>query len=287
MQGNIGFIGTGTMGSRMVERFLKDKHSVTVYNRSKEKIKPLVKLGAKAADTIAGLVNGTDYICISVSDDSAIKEVVKQITQADCQGKVVISLSTISPDAAEEINKAVAAKQAHFLDAPVSGSAPQVEAAQLLVFAGGEEAVFNDVRPLFKAISKASYYLGPAGNGSRMKLVANALLGLGAQALAEALLLGQRMGLAKAKIIEVLNDTAVVSPSQKIKMQAALADDYPAAFSLANMYKDYGLILEQASTTRTPMPATAAASNVSAIAMARTPDADFAVIIQVLEEITT
>jgi len=282
----IGFIGTGTMGSRMVERFIADKHKVVVFNRSKDKVKPLVKIGAKAADTIQDLVKKADCICISVSNDAAINDVVDQILQSDCQGKIIISLSTISPDAAEELGQVITAKKAHFLDAPVSGSAPQVESAQLLIFVGGEEKVYDEVKSIFSAISKTSYYMGPVGNGSRMKLVTNTLLGLGAQALAEALLLGQRMGMTKERIIEVLNDTVVVSASQKIKMQNALTDEYPAAFSLANMYKDFGLILEQAHNTSTPMPATAAAKQISSIGMACKLDSDFAVVIKVLEDIT-
>jgi 3-hydroxyisobutyrate dehydrogenase len=120
-----------------------------------------------------------------------------------------------------------------------------------------------------------------------MKLVTNTLLGLGAQALAEALLLGKRMGMSKDKMIEVLSESAVVSASQKIKMQNARTDDYPVAFSLANMYRDFGLILEQAHTTDTPMPATAAAQQVSAMGMARKLDADFAIVIRLLEEMTS
>ena len=287
MKKNIGFIGTGTMGSRMAERLLSNGHEVTAFNRSKDKVKPLVKLGAHAADSIPELVKRSDYICISVSNDQALKDIVGQVVHSDCQDKVIISFSTISPATAEELTEVVSAKRAHFLDAPVSGSAPQVESAQLLIFVGGKETVYKGAQPIFDALSKATYYLGPAGNGSRMKLVTNTLLGLGAQALAEALLLGQRMGMSKDKMIAVLSDTAVVSPSQKIKMQDALADEYPVAFSLANMYKDYGLILEQAHSTATPMPATAAAKQVSALAMAGNKlDADFAVVIQVLEQLT-
>lgn len=282
----IGFIGTGTMGSRMVERFIANKQKVIVFNRSKNKVKPLLTIGAQAAETIPELVAKSDYICISVSNDEAIKEVVQQVISTACQDKIIISFSTISPDTAEEIDKLMTGQKAHFLDAPVSGSAPQVESATLLIFVGGEEKVYNEIKPLFSAISKASHYVGSAGNGSRMKLVTNTLLGLGAQALAEALLLGQRMGVRKEKIVEVLNDTVVVSGSQKIKMQNALANDYPVAFSLANMYKDFNLILEQAHKTATPMPATAAAKQISAIGMARKLDADFAVVIQLLDDLT-
>ncbi|MDB5163732.1 MAG: Hgd [Candidatus Saccharibacteria bacterium] len=286
MEKSIGFIGMGTMGSRMAARLLGAGHRVTVFNRDKAKTKPLVQQGATAADTIPELVRNVDYICISVSNDQATREIIDQIVQAECTSKTIISLSTISPDTAAEVAKVIASHKAQYLDAPVSGSAPQVEAAQLVIFVGGEKATFDDAQPIFRAISKTAYLIGPAGDGSRMKLVTNTLLGLGAQSLAEALLLGQRMGMDKRKMIEVLSETAVVSPSQKIKLQNALANDYPVAFSLANMYKDYGLILDQARSTNTPLPATAAAEQIAAIGMARQLDADFAVVIRLLEEFT-
>lgn len=276
----------GTMGSRMAARLLDAGHDVTVFNRDTSKTKPLIAQGATAVGTIPELVNKVDYICISVYDDEATKEVVRTALDAQCKGKLFISLSTISPGTAEELAHDITSKQAHFLDAPVSGSAPQVESGQLVIFVGGEQVKFNDARPIFKAISKAAYYMGPAGDGSRMKLVANTLLGVGAQVLAEALLLGQRMGMQKGIMIDALGDIAAVSPSQKIKLQSALNNDYSVAFSLANMYKDYGLILEQAHRTNTPMPVTAASEQISAIGMARGLDADFAVVIRILEEIS-
>lgn len=126
--------------------------------------------------------------------------------------------------------------------------------------------------------------MGSAGNGSRMKLVVNTLLGLGVQALAESLVLGARMGISKSKLVEVLNQTVVVSPSQKIKMQNVLSDNYDVAFSLSNMYKDFGLILDQAQKTFTPMPATMASLQVSAVGMSQKLDKDFSIVIKLLEE---
>lgn len=284
MSKNIGFVGTGTIGSRMIARLLQDKHTVSVYNRNKAATKPLVNMGANPVDSIQDLVKSADFICISVPDDRAIKDVVDQALTADCKGKVFISLSTISPDVAVELSEIITKNKAYFLDAPVSGSAPQVEAGQLVIFVGGNETKFKEAKPIFNAISKETYYMGPAGNGSRMKLVVNTLLGLGVQALAESLTLGERMGISKAKLVEVLNHTVVVSPSQKIKMQNALADNYDVAFSLANMYKDFGLILDQARKTSTPMPATATAVQVSAVGMSRKLDKDFSVVIKLLEE---
>ncbi|MDB5180140.1 MAG: Hgd [Candidatus Saccharibacteria bacterium] len=284
MSKTIGFVGTGTMGSRMIVRLLTDKNTVTVLNRNKDETKPLATYGAHLSDSIQDLVKSSDFICISVPDDRAIKEVITQAISADCKGKVFISLSTISPDMAVELSEIVAKNDAYFLDAPVSGSAPQVEAAQLIIFVGGDESKFKEATSIFSSISKETFYMGPAGNGSRMKLVANALLGLGIQALAESLTLGQRMGISKSKLIEVLNNTAVVSPSQKMKMQNALSDTYDVAFSLANMHKDFGLIANQAHNTFTPMPATAAATQVTASGMSKKLDKDFSVVIQLLEE---
>jgi 3-hydroxyisobutyrate dehydrogenase len=284
MDKTIGFVGTGTMGSRMIIRLLANKHNVTVYNRNEAATKPLVKKGATLSDSIQDLVKSTDFICVSVPDDRAIKDVITQAVSIDCRGKVFISLSTISPDMAVELSEIITKSNAYFLDAPVSGSAPQVETAQLILFVGGNEAEFKDAKPIFSSFSKETYYMGPAGNGSRMKLVVNTLLGLGVQALAESLTLGERMGISKSKLIEVLNNTVVVSPSQKIKMQNALSNNYDVAFSLSNMYKDFGLILDQAQKTCTPMPATAASIQVDAVGMSRKLDKDFSVVIKLLEE---
>jgi 3-hydroxyisobutyrate dehydrogenase len=280
----IGFVGTGAMGSRMIVRLLEEGHRVNVYNRNKDATKPLIKKGAGPIDNVRDLVKSADFICISVPDDRAIKDVVTQGVSGNCTGKVFISLSTISPDMAVELSEVITDKKAYFLDAPVSGSAPQVEAAQLVIFVGGDEIKYKDAKSIFSAISKETYYMGPAGNGSRMKLVVNTLLGLGVQALAESLTLGERMGISKNKLVEVLNNTVVVSPSQKIKMQNALSNNYDVAFSLSNMYKDFGLILDQAQKTFTPMPATAASLQVDAIGMSRKLDKDFSVVIKLLEE---
>jgi 3-hydroxyisobutyrate dehydrogenase-like beta-hydroxyacid dehydrogenase len=284
MSKTIGFVGTGTMGSRMIVRLLADKHTVTALNRNEEQAKPLAAHGARLSDSIQDLVQATDVICISVPDDRAIKEVITQAVSAGCTGKVFISLSTISPDMAVELSEIITQHNAYFLDAPVSGSAPQVEAAQLVIFVGGDEAKVKDAAPIFSSFSRETVYMGPTGNGSRMKLVTNTLLGLGVQALAESLTLGERMGISKSKLVEVLSNTAVVSPSQKMKMQNALSDTYDVAFSLANMYKDFGLISDQARKTFTPMPATAAAIQVTATGMSKKLDKDFSVVIKLLEE---
>lgn len=111
MDKTIGFVGTGTMGSRMIERLLMKGHKVTVYNRNKNATKPLVEKGAEPVDKMQNLVKSADFICISVPDDSAIKDVVTKAVSNDCADKVFISLSTISPDMAMELSEMITDKK--------------------------------------------------------------------------------------------------------------------------------------------------------------------------------
>jgi 3-hydroxyisobutyrate dehydrogenase-like beta-hydroxyacid dehydrogenase len=120
-----------------------------------------------------------------------------------------------------------------------------------------------------------------------MKLCVNTLLGLGVQALAEAIALGEKSGLPRERLVQVLSETAVVSPSQKSKLENARKDEYPAAFPLRLMLKDFGLILETATQLSVPMPATDAAARVAAAEhdrqVAAHRDDDFSVVIRAME----
>ena len=127
--------------------------------------------------------------------------------------------------------------------------------------------------------------MGPSGMGTTMKLVVNTLLGLNMQAIAEALILGEKSGLERAQLIEVLKQTAVISPRQKVALENAAQREYPSNFPLPLMFKDFGLILRQASELAVPMPATAAAQQVYAIAENKGIEEDVAAIIAVMEEL--
>jgi 3-hydroxyisobutyrate dehydrogenase-like beta-hydroxyacid dehydrogenase len=173
------------------------------------------------------------------------------------------------------------------LDAPVSGSTVQAEQGQLVIFVGGEADVYQQCRPLLAVLGSKTFYLGPSGSGATMKLCVNTLLGLGIQALAEAIALGTKAGLERARFLDALGETAVVSPSQKAKLANARTDTYPAAFAQRLMFKDFGLIVETALELSVPMPATAAAVQVAAAEHARElaaqRDEDFSVVIRAME----
>jgi len=187
------------------------------------------------------------------------------------------------------LHDAARAKGVAVLDAPVSGSTPQAEQGQLVIFVGGEEDVYQKCQPLLAVLGSKTLYMGPGGSGTTMKLCANTLLGLGVQALAEAFALGEKGGLSRERLAQVLSETAVVSPSQKSKLENARKNEYPAAFPRRLMFKDFGLIAETAMELSVPMPATAAAVQVAAAEHARQlaahSDEDFSVVVRTMERL--
>jgi 3-hydroxyisobutyrate dehydrogenase-like beta-hydroxyacid dehydrogenase len=286
MEKRLGFIGLGSMGSRMAARLLDAGYHLTVYNRTPERAQQLVEKGATSVAGVGELMEQSDFILLSLSDDEAVAKVANDSLARAAKGKVFIDLSTVLPATSIQMAKNAQAAGATWLDAAVSGSTPQAEAGELVIMVGGEQPIFKQSEPILSHLGHKIYYMGPSGSGAKTKLSVNILLGLGVQAIAEALVLGQRMGLDKSRLIEVLSESVVVSPSQKIKLANAQADDYRAAFPLRLMYKDLGLIMAEAGATSTPLPAVAAARQIAAIGMAKElNDEDFSVVIRLMEEL--
>ena len=286
----VGFIGLGAMGSRMAGRLLAARHDVLVYNRTPERTRPLEQSGAKVAPTAKQLAAGVDVVCSSVANDAALEEVMFGPDGALAgarPGTVVIEMSTVSPRTSRRLHEAARSKGVAVLDAPVSGSTVQAEQGQLVIFVGGEEDVYQKCQPILAVLGSKTFYLGLSGAGATMKLCVNTLLGLGVQALAEAIALGLKAGLPRERFIQVLGETAVVSPSQKAKLENARKDEYPPAFALRLMLKDFGLIVETGMELSVPMPATAAAVQVAAAERGRQlathSDEDFSVVVRAME----
>ena len=288
----VGFIGLGAMGSRMASRLVAAHHDVVVYNRTPERARPLEQRGAKVAATPKQLAAGTDIVFSSVANDAALEQVMFGPDGALAgarAGTIVVEMSTVNPRASRRLHEAARSKGVAVLDAPVSGSTVQAEQGQLVMFVGGEEDVYQSCQPILAVLGSKTFYLGPSGAGATMKLCVNTLLGLGVQALAEAIALGVKAGLPRERFLQVLGETAVVSPSQKSKLENARKDDYPAAFALRLMFKDFGLIVETAMELSVAMPATAAAVQVAAAEHARQvaahSDEDFSVVVRAMERL--
>ena len=288
----VGFIGLGAMGSRMAGRLLAAHHELVVYNRTRERTRPLEQHGAKVVATPRELAAAVDIVCSSVANDVALEQVMfgpDGALAGTRAGTIVIELSTVNPRTSRRLHAAARGNGVSVLDAPVSGSTAQAEQGQLVIFVGGEEDVYEKCQPILAVLGSKTFYLGPSGAGATMKLCVNMLLGLGVQALAEAIALGVKAGLPRERFLQVLGETAVVSPSQKSKLENVRKDEYPAAFALRLMFKDFGLIVETAMELSVPMPATAAAVQVAAAEHARQlaahTDEDFSAVVRAMERL--
>ena len=280
------------MGSRMAGRLLAAGYDLTVFNRRRrDPIRTLQQGGAKAAETPGEVARNADVILVSVADDAAVESVMTGADGALYEaraGAILINLSTVSPALSRRLSETALLMGVAVLDAPVSGSTPQAEQGELVVFVGGEQAAYERCRAILAVLAKESFYIGPAGSGSTMKLCVNALLGLGAQAVAEAVALGMKAGLERGRFLDVLGATVVLSPSQRSKLENVRKDTYPPTFPLRLMLKDFGLILDSALGLSVPMPMTAAAHQVSSAEFARQSadgrDEDFSSVVRAMAE---
>ena len=283
----IGFIGMGHMGSHMVPRLLNAGYPMTLYDRTKEKAQQVAQQSADVADTPADLAASCGIVISCVTNDAALEDVMSGPNSALAgghDGSIFIDMSTVSPGASRKMYNAAKEKGFPMLDAAMSGSVPQVEQGSLVLFVGGDQQIYEQCQPILQVFSKQIFYMGSSGMGTSMKLVVNTLLGLGMQALAEAIALGQKAGLGKEQLLDVLGQTAVIAPNVKGKLENVKREEYPTNFALSLMHKDFSLILNEAYEQSVSMPATAAAQQMFSAALAAGMDEDISAIVKYMEE---
>jgi 3-hydroxyisobutyrate dehydrogenase-like beta-hydroxyacid dehydrogenase len=286
----LGFIGLGAMGGRMARRLLAAGYELTVYDRNHDRARALESDGAKFASTPKQVAASVDVMLSSLTDDVAVQEVMfgpEGALSGARTATIFIEMSTVSAQTSLRLHEAAGTRAVDVLDAPVSGSTPQAEEGQLVILVGGKEHVYRKCLAMLTVLGKQSFYMGPAGSGTATKLCLNTLLGVGIQALAEAIALGLRSGLDHGRLLHMLGETMVLSPSQKSKLEHAKTGEYPATFPLRLMYKDFGLIAQRALELAVAMPSTAAAAQVCAVEHARNEaqgDEDFSAVIRTAQQ---
>lgn len=279
----LGFIGMGRMGSGMSKRFLSAGYHVTVYDRTKEKAESIRQAGADIAPMPKELAAGCDFVLSCVTDDAALEQVMygKDGALAGLRkGSTIIDLSTVSHGASQRLYHSAKEQGSVMIDAPVSGSIPQVEQGSLVIFVGGDEETYKGCRPILNVIGKTSIYMGPSGMGTTMKLVVNTLLGVGMAALAEAISLGEKAGMSKDLLLNTLEQTSVLTMAQKAKLANVRSGNYPTQFALSLISKDLALVLDLASKVNVPMPASSAARQTYDAAKAEYGNEDFSAVVE-------
>jgi 3-hydroxyisobutyrate dehydrogenase len=284
----VGFIGLGAMGQLMARRLLDNGFKLIAYDHTSRKATTLVADGATTTPSVRQLARKSEVIISCLPNDEAVLSVYQGpegVLACANPGSIVIEMSTVSPDTSRLLHRMGREHGIEVLDVAISGSTPAAEQGTLTLLGGGDAKVFDACQPIFSAVAKQYFLLGPSGSGTAMKLVVNALLGVNMQAIAEAVAFGEKAGLNRELLLEVLAKTAVVSPAHQNKLLRAGRDDYSPQFPLRLMNKDFRLILEKAGELGAPMPVTAAALQVNAARAAVNGDEDFSSVISEMERL--
>ncbi|TDD96225.1 NAD(P)-dependent oxidoreductase [Flavobacterium cellulosilyticum] len=240
----LGWIGLGNMGNPMVRNLLKAGFKVAVYNRTKDKETPLIEAGAIPATSPQELMENCDVIVTMLSNDAAVKEVFESksgLLSKNNSEKIIINMSTVSPETSRYLAMISKKHQIGFIDAPVSGSVKPAQEGTLVIIVGGNPETFDLVKPIFNVLGKISIYVGVAGVASSAKLAINYLLGLHLQGLAETILFAENNGVSKENMLSIVNEGACANGISKIKSTSILNDSFPAAFALKHLVKDLKL----------------------------------------------
>ncbi|KAG8477915.1 hypothetical protein CXB51_027527 [Gossypium anomalum] len=259
----VGFLGLGIMGKAMSMNLLKNGFKVTVWNRTLSKCDEVVAHGASVGETPAEVVKKCNITIAILSDPAAALSVVFDkdgVLDQICSGKGYIDMSTVDPETSCKISEAIALKGGHFLEAPVSGSKQPAETGQLVILAAGEKALYEEAVPAFDVLGKKSFFLGPVGNGAKMKLVVNMIMGSVMNAFSEGLTLAERSGLNPHSLLDVLDLGGIANPMFRGKGPEMLKDNYSPAFPLKHQQKDIRLALALGDQNAVSMPVAAAAN---------------------------
>src|SRR5277367_3152464 len=283
----LGFIGIGYMGKPIARRLLESGFKLTAYDRDYSKAEELIRYGGTVAHSVSELASSCSVVLSCLPSDEAVLSIYQgpQGVFANAhRNPLVIDMSTVYPETAQQLSRMASERGIDSLDVTISGSTPVAEKGLLTLFGGGDKGCFDAAESIFRVIALKYFYLGPSGSGAIMKLVVNALLGIGMQAIAEAVAFGEKSGLDRNRLLDVLSQTAVVAPAHVGKLQRAMENDYSPQFPLRLMHKDFGLMLSHAAAAGADMPATRAAFEVNSAQSTQGAEQDFSAVILEMEK---
>jgi 3-hydroxyisobutyrate dehydrogenase len=255
----IGFIGLGLMGQGMSKNLVKAGYEVTVWNRTKSKVKPLVEVGAKEAESPKDVAENADVIISIVTDSSDVEEVLLGTNGALLgakEGDIFIDMSTISPIATRRIALKLAEKGVEMLDAPVSGGVIGANNGTLSIMVGGKKDIFDECSSIFNAMGKTITHIGGNGDGQVCKAVNQILVGTTMLGVAEALVFAAKAGVDVGKVHAAVSGGAAGSWQLTNNGGRLLKEDMAPGFKIKDYLKDLGIIMETSAANGIPLPAT-------------------------------
>jgi 3-hydroxyisobutyrate dehydrogenase len=256
----IAFLGTGRMGGPMAANLARAGFTVRAWDRTASHAAALVKDGATAAASPAEAVKGAGILITMLADGPATEEAWHgpDGLLAAGPGLIWVQMATIGIEWTRRFANTAARYGVSFFDAPVSGSQGPAQAGELTILASGPHWLQESVAPVFAALGRATAWLGPAGNGTRAKLVLNNWLADLAETTAETLSFARQLGLDPALIVDLLESTPLGSPYAVQKARSMLAGDFTPAFALKHALKDADLAAQAAQASGTELTLTSA-----------------------------
>jgi len=256
----LGFLGLGIMGLPMARNLLKAGHEVALWSHGARKARDLATEGkGTACETPRQAAERSECVFYCVGDTAMSRQVALGpggLIEGARPGTVIADCSTVSPETSAEISKAFAAKSVHFLDAPCTGSRPGAENANLTFMIGGDQQVFERVKPWFEAMGKLFYYCGGPGMGLNAKLTQNLVLANMMQAFNEGIVLATKAGIRPELMLEILNNSAAKSGLIAYKAPFIFDRNFETNFSTKWMHKDIGMALDNGKRLSVPLPIT-------------------------------
>jgi 3-hydroxyisobutyrate dehydrogenase-like beta-hydroxyacid dehydrogenase len=248
----VGVIGTGLMGAACAKRLLAAGFDVIGYDVDPAKLEPLARLGARAARSIGDIAGACEKVVLAVFNTDQVEQAIEGpggLVASRASGApplFAVCVSTCDPDRIAALAARLPAARVRFVEAPVSGTSEQTARGDALGLVGGEPAAVESARDVIAAIAPRWRHVGAAGNGGRTKLAINLVLGINRAALAEGLVLAERMGLAPDRFLEAARESAAYSQVMDIKGGKMISGNFEPQGYITQSLKDFSLMLEQA-----------------------------------------
>jgi 3-hydroxyisobutyrate dehydrogenase-like beta-hydroxyacid dehydrogenase len=285
MKSTIGVIGLGIMGSSIARHIVRADYRVAGYDVRPARLRELKAAGGIAATSTGDVARQSDILITSLPSSDALAETVEALAQASRRPKIVVETSTLPIEVKQRARVALRKKGVELLDCPISGTGAQARNKDIVVYASGSRAAYRRSAKLLDAFTRAHYYVGPFGNGSKVKFVANLLVAIHNVASAEAMVLAMKAGLDAKKVLKLVADGAGSSRVLQLRGPMMVKGDYrKATMTLATWQKDMAIIAEFARRAGVKTPLFSATAPIYSEAVKTRGQEDTAAVCAVLEK---
>ena len=286
----IGVVGTGMLGEAVGLHLLDVGYEVTIFNRTKEKMKKLKEKGALIAESPMQVAENSDLVITIVKDADAVKEVIfgnSGIIFGKHDGMCIADMSTVNPNSTREISKQVIEDGIDYLEIPVMGGPNVAIDGKLVMMASGKKEVFEKFKTVFDSIAEQSFYLGGTGTAHSIKLAMNLQIAMLALSLSEGITLTKKAGFDPEIFLKILNSTYFKTGMSEGKAHQMISESIEPTFTLANLKKDLDTINDAADSFNAELPMAKIARKIYADATeAGFGDIDYTGIISYIKELS-